>query len=157
MMDIEQIVQLATLVSALIAAIGLIVGIVVYRRQSNAQVFLEYTKRYAQVMDRFPGDARKAKLDLDAAPPPESEDLTYAALCYLNLCSEEYYLCKTGYLSKAIWRIWEDELKRTLRSPLFRREWIKVKRESSRIPSSSPTSKGRSKSEARWSGSLNWC
>jgi hypothetical protein len=45
---------------------------------------------------------------------------------YLNLCSEEYYLYKQKWLHKKLWGIWEKELIRTLRSPLFVREWKKL-------------------------------
>jgi hypothetical protein len=47
-------------------------------------------------------------------------------LRYLNLSSEEYYLFKRGYLRADVWRIWEGEMVRTLRSPLLRREWTKL-------------------------------
>ncbi|MGA8408568.1 MAG: hypothetical protein WB680_15440 [Candidatus Acidiferrales bacterium] len=108
---------------AIFTAASLIVAIVLYRRQSNAQIFLEYTKRYSDVMNMFPPDGRKARLNLFAEPPAESNNLSLAVLRYLNLCSEEFYLCKKKYLSNHVWKIWEAELKRTLSSPLVVREW----------------------------------
>lgn len=130
----ENILAYATLLLALATAAGVVTGFVFYRRQCNAQVFLEYTRRYGEVMNMFPADARRARLDLFAAPPPESEDLTLAVLRYLNLSSEEFYLCEKGYLSKDVWRIWEAELKRTLCSPLVTREWKKIQTEFSSYP-----------------------
>jgi hypothetical protein len=134
MTDLATLVSLATLASAMVGVIGLIGGVYFFQRQSNAQVFLEYTNRYEEVMDRFPPDGRRARFDLNASPPPASQDLTLAVLRYINLCSEEYYLCRSGYLSTRIWRIWEDELKRTLRSPLVRREWVQLEREFQAYP-----------------------
>ena len=125
----ELILAYSTLVLALATLAGWITGIVFYRRQCNAQVFLEYTRRYDEVMEMFPPNARRARLDLSAKPPPESEDLTLAVLRYLNLSSEEFYLFRERYVSKAVWRIWEAELKRTLCSPLVRREWKKLRTE----------------------------
>src|SRR6266849_5831275 len=110
----EQILAYATLLLALFTAAGVLAGFVFYRRQCNAQVFLEYTKRYGEIMDMFPPDSRRARLDLFAEPPPASEDLTLVVLRSLNLCSEEFYLCKNRYLSNDVWRIWEAELRRTL-------------------------------------------
>lgn len=95
----------------------------------NAQLFLEYTRRYEQIFEGFPDPARSMRLDQSGEPPEESSDLTEAVLRYLNLCSEEYYLRKRGYLDKDIWLIWEGELKRTLKSPLLRREWPKLRSE----------------------------
>ena len=128
-MPLDTIVKLATLASMAVAASGLLIGVYVYRRQMNAELFLAYTKRYEGVMESFPGASRSHRLRLDGDPPPESEELTAAVLRYLNLCSEESYLCKRGYLARDIWRIREEELRRTLRSPLLRREWARVRRE----------------------------
>src|SRR5438105_8667813 len=125
----EQILAYGTLLLALFTAAGVVTGVLFYWRQCNAQIFLEYTKRYDEVMNKFPADARRTRLDLFAEPPPESEELTLAVLRYLNLSSEEYYLCARGYLSKHVWQIWEAELKRTLCSPLVMREWKKLRTE----------------------------
>jgi hypothetical protein len=134
MMTNEQILAYGTLLLALFTASGVIAGFVFYRRQCNAQVFLEYTKRYSEIMNMFPPDCRRARLDLFSEPPQESEELTLAVLRYLNLCSEEFYLCKKRYLSKGIWHIWEAELKRTLCSRLVSREWKKLQVEFSAYP-----------------------
>jgi hypothetical protein len=125
----EQITAFATLLLVAIATLSIFVGVFIYRRQCNAQVFLEYTKRYSEVMNRFPREGLKARLNLSAEPPEKSDELSLAVLRYLNLCSEEFYLCKQKYLSNHVWGIWEDELKRTLSSPLFVREWEGLREE----------------------------
>jgi hypothetical protein len=126
---LEQTVQIVTLAGVLFTAAGIFLAIYVYRRQMNAQLFLEYTRRYEEVMRSFPEDARACRLHLEGEPPPQSEALTSAVLRYLNLCSEEFYLCRRKYLSNDIWQIWQAELERTLRSPLVRREWQDLSRE----------------------------
>ena len=50
----EVVAQLATSASVLIAVIAVFVGIRVYKRQMNAQLFVEYTGRYEQIMGNFP-------------------------------------------------------------------------------------------------------
>jgi hypothetical protein len=57
------------------------------------------------------------------ALPPSSDQLKVCLLKYLNLCSEEYYLWRHGYLSKAVWAVWEGDLKRMIASPLMQRAW----------------------------------
>ena len=128
-MTSEQVLAYATLLLVGVTAVSVVVGVLLYRRQWNAQIFLEYTKRYAEVMNMFPPEARKARLDLFANPPDQSDELSLAVLRYLNLCSEEFYLCKKKYLSNHVWRIWEAELKRTLCSPLLIREWTELRKE----------------------------
>ncbi len=133
-MNLELWVQVGTLVSTATGAIGLLAATVIYRRQMNAQLFLQYTQRYEEVMQAFPTSARGARLALSGDPPESSQELTFAILRYLNLCSEEFYLWERGYLSGRIWRIWKAELERTLRSPLIRREWKELCREFETYP-----------------------
>jgi hypothetical protein len=90
----------------------------------NSQVFIDYTGRFEQIMQSFPRGSWKSRLDLNSEPAESSDELSLSALKYLNLCAEEYYLYRKGYLDKNVWKIWESELKRTLQSPLFKREWI---------------------------------
>ncbi len=66
---------------------------------------------------------------MDDVVPPESEQLTLCLLRYLNLSSEEFYLWEKKYIDQAIWEIWEDEIKRMLKSKLMEREWRKLEPE----------------------------
>ena len=112
----------------IVTSIGIIgtlgLGIYVYRRQMNAQIYLEYTKRCDQIMRCFP---REVRLNLVGAAPGSVDQLLL--LRYLNLCSEEFYLWKNWYLSGRIWRIWEGEIERFLCSPLARVEWQELQKE----------------------------
>jgi hypothetical protein len=128
-------------ISAMIAAGSLMIGVVTFRRevkkhqdQRNAQLFLEFTKRFEEVMQSFPKNAWPARLDIEKPPPPRSKALSLSVLRYLNLCSEEFYLCEKGWLHMDIWKIWEDELLRTLQTPLFVREWQHLCREFESYP-----------------------
>jgi hypothetical protein len=104
-------------------AVSILVAARVYRRQMNAQLFLEYTKRYEELANRWPQAMQAARVaDAEDLPPP-SEELRLGALRYLALCSEEYYLWKRRYVSADFWNIWQVEIERCLRSPLYRREW----------------------------------
>jgi hypothetical protein len=127
-------VAFATLILAAFTGAGIVVAIRVYRRQCNVQVFLEYTKRYTEIMNMFPVEGRKARLHSFGEAPRESEELSLAVLRYLNLCSEEFHLCKKKYLSRDVWKIWEAELKQALASTLVRREWTKLRKEFESYP-----------------------
>lgn len=122
-MNLTILVQIATVVSIAVGITAFIHGLRVYTRQMNAQVFLQYTERYEEIMKSFPKKAWSARFNSNEALPEPSEELTITVLRYLNLCSEEFYLYRAKYLSGDVWGIWEDELLRTLRTPLFRREW----------------------------------
>jgi hypothetical protein len=127
-MALQLTIQIATLVSVVLGFFSLINAINSYKRQMTAQILMKYTERYEHVLEQFPEDALAARFDLKALPP-QSPKLTLAVLKYLNLCSEEYYLTRHGYLSVSLWRIWEGDLKRILSSPLLRREWPSLRTE----------------------------
>lgn len=125
----ETALQIATLAGVLLAVVSIFHAAHVNRRQMNARIFLEYTKRYESIIAGFPEGSLSFRLKQSGKPPAESDALRSAVLRYLNLCSEEYYLHKTRYLAADIWKIWVRELERTLRSPLLRREWPKLRPE----------------------------
>lgn len=127
-------VDWAQIIAVIATVAGVLVAVRIYKRQTNAQVFLEYTKRYEDIMSALPVDARIARTNSATALPPESAELSFQILRYVNLCAEEYYLMQSGYLARDIWGIWDAELTRTLRTPLLRREWEKLKAEFSSYP-----------------------
>lgn len=133
-MTVELIVQIASLGALAVAIWGLVQNNRVHKRQSNAQIFLEYTGRYERIMSDYPDGAFEARLDAGEALPDPSEALSMVVLRYLNLCSEEFYLWRRGFLSADIWGIWEAELRRMIRSPLVRREWIQLRSEFESYP-----------------------
>jgi hypothetical protein len=117
---------------AAVTAAGVIIAVVTYRRQTKVTVFLEYTKRYQKVMAAE--SLGKWRLQVNEpyevpADVKEHERLLLALLAYLNLCAEEFSLWKKHWLSKGTWSTWEDEMKRILRTPLFRQEWPYLQKE----------------------------
>jgi len=95
----------------------------------NALVFVEYTKRFDQIMCSFPPGAWQARTKPATELPAPTSELRNAYLRYLNLCAEEFFLLSQNYLSVRVWLIWEAELQRTLRSALFAREWAELRAE----------------------------
>ena len=114
---------LASIISAIVGVAFVVVGIKTYKGQMNAQIFSDFNQRYDDIAKDFPKEAWEARFKLDTILPPASEELTLCVLRYLNLSSEEFYLYHRKYIRKDVWKMWELEMVRTLRSPLFRREW----------------------------------
>jgi len=125
-MSLDIIIKFATLLSIIVGIVAFFRGVANYNKQMNAQVFLQYAKRYDEIMNSFPMSAGLARINSGKALPKPNRELTIGVLRYLNLCSEEFHLYDTKYLSKKVWEIWADEMVRTLRTPLFRREWVKL-------------------------------
>jgi hypothetical protein len=98
------------------------------RRQWNFNAFTHYTKRYDEIMGSFPEATYLLRFDLNQAIQ-SNEEVRLSVLKYLNMTSEEYYLWRDKYLGDKVWKIWLPEIKRTLRTPLFQREWQNLKEE----------------------------
>jgi hypothetical protein len=119
----EFLMLLATIITAL-GGLGFVVVMVqTYKGQMNAQIFNDLNQRYDDIVQSFPEEAWDSRFNLDTVTPPESAALTLCVLRYLNLSSEEFYLYRRKYIRRDVWEIWEGEMLRTFRSPLFRREW----------------------------------
>ena len=133
-MTLDDISKLATALSIVGGALAFVIGLINYNRQMNAQVFLQYAIRYDEIMNSFPNSARMARIKSSEALPKPSAELTICVLRYFNLCSEEFYLYEEKYMSKKVWCVWRDEMIRTWRTPLFRREWKKIVHEFDTYP-----------------------
>lgn len=134
----EQVAKYGFIFGAGAAIIAALIGWYSYRtlvkNAAQTLLFMKYTERYEQIMSSFPANAVGTRLDLAGEPPDASVPLTLAVLKYLNLCSEEFYLWKKGLIEDAVWKIWEQELKRTIASPLVRREWKTLQKEFDSYP-----------------------
>jgi hypothetical protein len=126
--QLQTAIQLATLVSVIVGFASLLITINNYRRQMTVQILMKYTERYEHIMSQFPPDAFITRFN-SSKLPGQDPALTVCILRYLNLCAEEYYLTKNGYLANDLWHIWEGDLKRMLRSSLLRREWPTLRHE----------------------------
>ena len=113
--------EFATLLVALLSVMG---GLWVYYRQANAQIYMEYNKRYEQVMHDFP---EKVRLNFAKAKP--GDVCPECILRYLNLCSEEFYMRQEFYISHKVWTIWEGDIKRVLQTCLIRSAWKDLSKE----------------------------
>lgn len=113
----------------LVATVGIGVALLNQRRQMNSQMFIEFSRRFADLLRLFPTDAWLANRDPRQELPPSSKELTDCTLYCIQFISDVYYLHKGGYITNSLWRVWEREINRTLRGRLFKREWAAVESE----------------------------
>jgi hypothetical protein len=122
-MTAEILVQLGQVGTLLIGTLGIGVALRNQRRQLNAQMFIEFSRRFEELLRLFPTEAWLANRNPGQPLPPPSQELTDCTLYCFQFIADVYYLHKGGYVSRQLWLIWEREIKRTLRGPLFEREW----------------------------------
>ena len=120
---LAQLGQTGTLV---FGSLGILVALRNQQRQMNAQMFIEFSGRFQELLRLFPTEAWLANRNPSQPMPPPSQELTDCTLYAIQFVADLYYLHKNGYISRKIWKIWEREIKKTLTGPVFRREWERV-------------------------------
>jgi len=128
------VVQLGQVGTIVIGSIGVCVALVNQRRQMNAQMFIEFSGRFQNLLRLFPTEAWLANRNPTQPLPPSSPELTDCTLYCLQFVADAYYLHKGGYISKKMWMLWAREIKHTLSGPLFQREWAGVATEFAHDP-----------------------
>ena len=121
-MDLNTLIELATLISVVVGVIGLLVSIRAYKRQVSAQFLLEFSKRVDALTQSLPLTVWAAHLFPDDLPEP-SDEVSLGVLRCLNYVSQLHDFSRHGYIPKHVWLNHQGLYAQILRSPLFRREW----------------------------------
>lgn len=103
-MDINTLIQFATLISVIVGIVGLLITVQGYQKQTKTQVLLQFERRYDEIIRAFPLRAWMARHDLEGEPPEATDELSLCVLLYLTFISQSYHFHKNGYLMKDAWR-----------------------------------------------------
>jgi hypothetical protein len=106
------------------------------RDQLWMTTFAEYTRRYSEIMDVLPFEARRpgGSFTLNGLQAQERERVLGAMRKYLNLCSEEFYLHAKGRIDRDTWAIWKTGIRDTIRLPCFQGAWTLLRPEYDYFP-----------------------
>lgn len=113
----------------LIGSLGVGVALLNQRRQLNAQMFLEFSKRFQDLLRLFPSEAWFANRNPAYPLPPPSQEVTDCALYCIYCIADVYHLRKRGYIPKSLWVLWKRDIDRALKGRIFEREWPNVREE----------------------------
>jgi hypothetical protein len=120
------LVQLGQVGTLILGSLGVWVAMFNQRRQLNAQMFIEISRRFQDVLRMFPTEAWLANRNPSARLPPPSQEITDCTLYCFQLIADVYHLRQGRYISKRLWSAWEREIRHTLEGPVFQREWRTV-------------------------------
>jgi hypothetical protein len=118
--------QLSNVGTLAIGGLGIFVALRNQHRQLNAQMLIEFSGRFQNLLRMFPTEAWLANRNPSQPMPPPSQELTDCTLYAMQFIADVYYLHKSGYLSKKLWMVWDREIRNTLTGPVFQREWQTV-------------------------------
>jgi hypothetical protein len=119
-MPADLFVQLGQVSPLVLGAVGIWVTLLNQRRQLNAQMFVEFSGRFQDILRLFPTEAWLANRNPSQPLPPSSQELTDCTLYCIQFIADAYHLQRGGFISRNIWTLWEREIKRTLSGPVFR-------------------------------------
>src|SRR5260370_28833224 len=122
-MSANLLVQIGQTGTLILGGLYIWVALLNQRRQLNAQMFVEFSRRFQELLRLFPTEAWLANRNASQPLPPPSQELTDCTLYTVQLVADVYYLHKGGYISKNLWLLWEREIKPTLTGQVFQREW----------------------------------
>ena len=109
--------------TVVVGSIGIVVALRNQNRQLNAQISLEISGRFQELLHLFPTDAWLANRNLSRPLPASTAEVTECTLYTLQFIADVYHLHKSGFISSRLWKLWEREIIRTLSGPVFLREW----------------------------------
>jgi len=119
----DVVVQLCQVGTLVLGSLGVWVAMFNQRRQLNAQMFIEISGRFQELLRMFPTEAWLANRNPSQPLPVPSREITDCTLYCMQLIADVYHLRQGGYISKELWNAWEREIKHTLEGRIFRREW----------------------------------
>ena len=90
-METSDILQLGIMLST---AAALLFTVSNFRKQLQLNFFAEYTKRYQEIILRFPESINQDAFDFDTLQKNDRDITLRYMRAYFDLCSEEYFLWK---------------------------------------------------------------
>jgi hypothetical protein len=130
-MTATQWIVIASVAAVVVSALAIVAGLRGVQDQMRVTVFLEYTERYAKIMQNMPYQARDPDSDYRLSSQPSDERHRILAIFreYLNLCSEEKWLHDQKRIDHRTWRIWQCGMQDVARFPPFREAWSTLESE----------------------------
>ena len=108
----EVLLMLSALIPLIIAVITLIHNAVQARKQYKLDFFKEFTHRYQEILLASDGEQM------------DSRGIPKRIVMYFNLCSEEFYLHRQGYILPDVWNFWKEGMRSCLSSSDYQSAWV---------------------------------
>jgi hypothetical protein len=125
-------IGLGTAVATLIGVLVAIVAIWLQLRKLNQQLmlqhFADYTKRYQEIILRFPEDINTPTFQVK--PHSNYESLMRNMRAYFDLSFEEWYLNSRRLIDACIWSVWQGGMKAAMSKPAFQQSWAIIRQDS---------------------------
>jgi hypothetical protein len=116
--------SIANLVAVLVAAASIWAGFNAVKKQISLSVFSEYSKRYHEIMRRFPLKMWTIQnLKIDAFSAEERERLTESFADFFRLLAGERHLRLLKFVDDRTWRLWLNSTAQLMAQPASKEVW----------------------------------
>ena len=133
-MNVQHIIQYATLFSVLVGSLGLAVAFLIHREQVKTQIFLALSARYDELLHSSSAGVWLSIPQADTTLAERSHELTISALRFCTLVSLTYFLFLDRHIPKRMWHLMLRTAERRMRTPVFVREWEHLRSEFESFP-----------------------
>ena len=129
-LDANGIGNLIASATAVVAIVSLYIQSRSTRKQLKLQNFIEYTRRYQEIVLNFPENINRNDFVLDNIDPEEIKNKTMRYMrAYIDLCFEEYTLHKKGFIDSDLWSIWKGGMETAFSKPAFQQAWHEIQKD----------------------------
>jgi len=122
-LPLDVLVPISQVGTLVLGSLGVWVALINQRRQLNAQMFIEISGRFKELLRLFPTEAWLANRNPGQPVPARSQEITDCTLYCLQLVADVYNLRQGRYISDKLWNVWEREIEHILEGRIFQREW----------------------------------
>lgn len=113
--------------AALVAIAGLIYQSHATRKQVKLQNFIEYTKRYQEIILNFPENINEQSFSFDALSQEVKNKTMRYMRAYFDLCFEEFTLHEKNFIDNDLWSIWRGGMEVAFSKSAFKQAWAAIK------------------------------
>ncbi|EHZ2575512.1 hypothetical protein K5N30_004442 [Vibrio parahaemolyticus] len=96
-------------------------------KQLKLQNYMEYTKRYQEIILNFPESVNERDFMLESLPEEVRDKTMRYMRVYFDLCFEEFGLHKRNMIDDETWSVWEGGMKFAFSKPAFIQAWDVIK------------------------------
>jgi len=113
--------------TAIIAIAGLIYQSHSTRKQVKLQNFIEYTKRYQEIILNFPENINEQSFSFDAMSQEDKNKTMRYMRAYFDLCFEEFILHEKKFIDNDLWSIWSSGMEVAFSKSAFKQAWATIR------------------------------
>jgi hypothetical protein len=125
----QAIANIISTVTALVAVAALVYQLSVAKKQIKLQNFIEFTKRYQEIILNFPESINESTFAIESLEPEVKNKTLRYMRAYFDLCFEEFTLHKKGFIDNDLWEIWKSGMEFAFSKAAFKQAWHTIRQD----------------------------